>query len=573
MSHRHRVASGEFSSATESKIPDNGLWYHTVIRLGRFNFYFSRFHFHFTKFFRLLLSLCLSIQYPMLARRSLVYIAVIFFCLLSLQLIANNTALYSSGFTDTYSKSTNDDTTISIRPGALPSYTGWARPETTMAPFFRITNFPTVAIADTDVTLRLVCEGSPRCSSRSPSFYVRAYGPSVITGKVTKVAGSAHQYEVKFRPIDPGSYHVEVILTFSNMPDLRLFPLPNEESYRNFLYEGYPVSGSPFQLTIRGKSSPDPEDLPLCRPEQLLDNTGNAGRARWRVMDAVNHKKYQRSSSLIHQNVTLDGYQESYNSLGVMMDYQFKGCRLMPEPTTKVNLFQCVREPIHIIMIGDSTFRLQEKIIQLYAAFNPMIRVSFVELYGGYFRTQVLTGPNVRQFLAEAVKGDERRVVLFNTGLHDIHRLCGGNEMFQDRQTYLRTDMPSSCVDLYKIAIETLTEDIMKLPETDVKIFQTTTAAWPKYGNYGIAWDPRYGQALPLDISAVEYFNEVAISTLKKYSSIKIVDGFHVSHARPDHREIDAKSATGRKLSHPGVEVISAMVRMWSMLFLQQVCH
>lgn len=510
----------------------------------------------------------------MLARRFIVSIGVVLALFLYLQLFANNRAVrYSSGFDEISKHIATHDTTISIRPGALPTYTGWGRSGSTMAPFFRITRFPSVAMADTEVTLRLMCEGSPRCSTLSPAFYVRAYGPSIITGKVNKIAGSEDQYEIIFRPIDPGSYQVEVVLTFSDLPDMRLFPLPDEGSYTDFLYEGYHVSGSPFDLSVIGLSSPEPNDLPLCTAEQLLYNSDTTDRVRWRVVDAVNHKNHQMNSSIVRHNVTLNGYQQSYNSLGVMMDYQFTDCRLMPEPTTKVNLFQCVREPIHIIMIGDSTFRLQEKVIRIYAAFNPMIRVSFLELYGGYFKTQLLTGPNVRQFVAEAAKSTERRVVLFNTGLHDIHRLCGGNEMVQDRQTYIRPDMPKSCVDLYKVAVESFLKDIIKLPETDVKIFQTTTAGWPKYGNYGIAWDPRHGQPLPMDTSTVQYFNELAMNTLKMYPNIKVVDGFHVSYARPDHREIDSKSSTGRKLSHPGIEVISAMVRTWSMLFLQQICH
>ena len=144
--------------------------------------------------------------------------------------------------------------------------------------------------------------------------------------------------------------------------------------------------------------------------------------------------------------------------------------------------------------------------------------------------------------------------------------------MNEDRRTYLRSDMPGACVDLYKIAISSLIEEIMKLPDDDLKIFQTTTAAWPKYGNYGAAWDPRYGQTLPLDAAFVEYFNSVALDILEDFPSIAIVDGYHVSYGRPDNREIDVKSALGRKLSHPGLEVISAMVRIWSMLVLQQVC-
>jgi hypothetical protein len=223
-------------------------------------------------------------------------------------------------------------------------------------------------------------------------------------------------------------------------------------------------------------------------------------------------------------------------------------------------------------MIGDSTFRLQEKLLKSFVVSNENVQVSFVELYGGYFKTQIVTGPNVETFLKQAVQSSERKVVLFNTGLHDIHRLCGGGEMIKDRQTYLPSDMPSSCVDLYEMAIATLVENIMKLPESVVKIFQTTTAAWSKYGNYGVAWDPRYGQPLPLDASFIRYFNEKALKILQKFPSIRVVDGFHVSYSRPDHREIDSTSAIGKKLSHPGEEVILAMVRIWSMLFLQEVC-
>jgi hypothetical protein len=223
-------------------------------------------------------------------------------------------------------------------------------------------------------------------------------------------------------------------------------------------------------------------------------------------------------------------------------------------------------------LIGDSTFRLQEKLLKHFAASNKNIKVSFVELYGGYFKTQILTGPNVKEFLKQVSQSTERKVILFNTGLHDIHRLCGGGEMIKDRQTYLRSDMPSSCVDLYEMAVATLVEDIMELPDNDVKIFQTTTAAWNKYGNYGVAWDPRYGQPLPLDAAFIKHFNDVALVVLAKFPSIHVVDGFHVSYSRPDHREIDEKSAIGKKLSHPGVEVISAMVRVWSMVFLQEVC-
>lgn len=489
-------------------------------------------------------------------------------------------------------KNDDDSAALFIRPGALPSYTGWGRPESTLAPFFRIVEFPANGHvqADTDVTLVLECQGHAECFTSSPAFYVRAYGPSITTGRVQRASGRTNQYKVSFRPIDPGSYTVEIVLTFSNLPSFDIYPLSDKEAYNEFLYEGYNIAGSPLQLYVHGDASPSPQELPLCKPHQLVvegesfssssspDKNGANDRARWKTVDQVNHEDHQFNSHLT-KNVTLQGYQQSLNSLGVVMDYQFKDCRIMPEPTSKVNLFQWVRQPIHVILIGDSTFRLQEKILQSYTAFNPIIRISFLELYGGYFKTQMLTGPNVRQFLQEQQQQStvntsitEQRVILFNTGLHDIHRLCGGSEMIDDRQTYLRSDMPSSCVEMYKIAVETLARDVAALPDKDVKIFQTTTAAWPKHGNYGVAWDPRYGQPLPLDTSFVEYFNEVATRILRqKFPQVQIVDGYYISYARPDNREIDFKSALGKKLSHPGAEVMSAMVRTWSMLFLQQL--
>ena len=125
----------------------------------------------------------------------------------------------------------------------------------------------------------------------------------------------------------------------------------------------------------------------------------------------------------------------------------------------------------------------------------------------------------------------------------------------------------------------------------DIVIFQTTSSAWPKYGNYGVAWDPRYGQGLPLDSFVIAEFNKVALQVLDPMLQpqqqgncngnsnnnattaaaprLYAVDGFWVSHARPDHRQVDEQSGIGKKLSHPGVEVISAMVRIWSMLMLR----
>lgn len=521
---------------------------------------------------------------PMSIRRKwLILIGALLF-LVARQLRSSNTTPLPSGFNSVLvswrNKNDGDDddgptsSVLSIRPGDLPSYTGWGRSETTLAPFFQIKSTTSSRTTLTSgIKFRMQCRLSSLCATASPDFYVRAYGPSIIAGHVNRVDGSNSEYEVILKPTDPGSYLIEVVLTFSNFPDVHLYPLKDAAAYRQFLYEGYHVGGSPFQVVVSGEAAPQPRDLPLCRTHELVSTNSYPpfDQARWKVVDVVNHPQHQNFNSM-PKNVTLQGYQNSLNSIGLKLDYQFKDCRLMPEPTPKANIFQCVREPIHIILIGDSVFRLQERLLKYFVAFNDNIKVSSIELYGGYFKTQMLTGPNVKAFLKQAAQSPERRVILFNTGLHDIHTLCGGGEMAQDRQTYLRSDMPTSCVDLYEMAIATLVDDIMEMPETDIKIFQTTTAAWSKYGNYGVAWDPRFGQPLPLDASFIKHFNDLALGILRKFPSIHVVDGFHVSYSRPDHREIDHKSNIGKKLSHPGVEVISAMLRIWSMVFLQEVC-
>ena len=80
------------------------------------------------------------------------------------------------------------------------------------------------------------------------------------------------------------------------------------------------------------------------------------------------------------------------------------------------------------------------------------------------------------------------------------------------------------------------------------------------------------GQAMPVTTDVPSMFNELAIDILrKKFSdSIKIIDGFWISYSRPDNREI---GTIGNKLSHPGLEVQSAMSRIWAMVLLEKVCH
>ena len=129
------------------------------------------------------------------------------------------------------------------------------------------------------------------------------------------------------------------------------------------------------------------------------------------------------------------------------------------------------------------------------------------------------------------------------------------------------------CPQLYRTALELLLHSVQAIASVELRLFQTTTAAWPKYGNYGVAWSPRFGQGLPLDPSFVAPFNQIAWDVLKRHDNIQVVDGYWMSLARPDNREVDGQARIGKKLSHPGTEVLMAMVQLWSHVVVQTFCQ
>jgi len=91
-----------------------------------------------------------------------------------------------------------------------------------------------------------------------------------------------------------------------------------------------------------------------------------------------------------------------------------------------------------------------------------------------------------------------------------------------------------------------------------------------KYGNYGIDWNQN-AQSMVLISDFCAAFNDIAFEVLADYkdSNIDIMDGYWITYPRPDNREI---GNIGKKLSHPGVEVLSIMARKWAMLILDRVC-
>jgi len=179
-------------------------------------------------------------------------------------------------------------------------------------------------------------------------------------------------------------------------------------------------------------------------------------------------------------------------------------------------------------------------------------------------------------------QSSKRIFILFNSGLHDINRRCA------TPKTERKLDFNTSCTQDYEESLWELLRLLDTFPAT-LKVFQSTTAGWPKYGNYGFAWPPSIPQLLPRDPTFVAHFNNAADRVLSKYnkkiaaaktkagggsyrSIIPTMDAYWLTLARPDHRQVDKDNFIGKHLAHAGPEVYTFLVRKWTMLVLEATC-
>jgi len=489
----------------------------------------------------------------------------------------------------------------SISPGELPGYTGWGRPEKTLAGSFymKSTSMEYLQIGK-EFVITVQCKGHENCVKANDSnslFFLRAYGPAVLPGIVRNTTSrSDGYYDVVFVFYDPGLYTIEIVLTFSNSPPLSVFPMKDESQQPP--YEGYLLPGFPLLVTVQEpahatgikiekqsqiyRESNRFTSEKACKFDDLIENSHTSAmtKARWVVASKINDREYF-SKTMESEVISKLGYATNVNSLGINMEYKYNSnCLLMPESSFDKNLydqrsFYRCPQTIHIVYVGDSVLRIQKDMLQNLLNGITTVQFDYLSLYGGYRRNQILGPSNIEDFLRDVQKKaapNDMKVILFNTGLHDIHRLCG-TEFGDERREYLDLDRLNSgsfsCVDEYRALFREFLDVIKEFP-AQLKIFQSTTAAWAKYGNYGIGWDHN-PQRMPLvsDFSAV--FNEIAFEVLADYKEdIEVMDGYWITYPRPDNREI---GDIGNKLSHPGVEVLSAMARKWAMLILYTVCH
>ena len=483
----------------------------------------------------------------------------------------------------------------SIAPGELPGYTGWARPERTSAGHFEIVGCSScvssssswlsfrgddidpqqqklVATAGQEFYIDVRCGHIDCTRNSSPTeFYLRAYGPSVITGVAKKVdmndGGGASYYRLSYYPLDAGSYTVEAAVAFTSPPPMESLPLGNDDDEEEPGYEGYLLHGFPLQLEVLPSSIFDKDggDLPVCTNDQLPvhgleDNDINAlMKGRWLVTEKARDFIYTEHTLNPHQ-VSLEGYQRAYNSLGIKMEYQPVGCSIVDD---LMDIRNVNSDGVHLIFVGDSVMGLQHRRVRLDLEFaGNGAKATIIGTHGGLAKRLDGVIEELQQIVAENT--NERRVVLFNAGLHDIAQLCSAKYRKARSEYFPLANDEFSCIEVYKTLLYELTYFLASYP-AELVAFQTTSAGWMPYGNFGFAWNPNEYQPYSLSPNAVAHFNEVAMEVVEDASGgrFPIVDGYYITLARPDHREIGEDNAIGKHMVHPGVEVIESMARIW----------
>jgi len=551
---------------------------------------------------------------------------------------------------------------FSLSPGELPGYTGWARPEQTLAGYFDITSlshpplhkglhetaltpkFHSIVKSGDKFSLLLTCnhnrtdvdtelEPPYECPPNGGSlFYVRAYGPAVITGLVTDYQNASYAVEMQF--IDPGEYTLEIVVTFSVPLAFDEFPLNqetidmDEEEIIEPGYEGYMASG--FPLTLRVDPAQEPTSLltegtqrQWCSLSQLTETSPQSAlyKGHWQVIDNV-ARSFHNPLTPDGTMVSLDGYRMGLNSVGVRMRYEYEDCELIHireimggfsggmdkcfqewlgfnlrlrnvgdnstnmssnrtiagqnsmangaekvEPLRQDDRF----EGIHVIFIGDSVMKLVMGFFSKLVRDSFSVKVSFLETNGGLH----LTMSNITSTLEDVRQTEKganvKRVILFNSGLHDIDILCCSKR----RGTRVKAKIASkgkSCSDEYREAMMQFVQVLNEYP-AELKVFRSTTAGWQKYGNYGFSWRANDMQPMSRSPHLAHHFNTIAFDVIQNLgSNILIVDGYWLTLPRPDHTQTSFKNNVGKHLVHPGFEVLSVFARRWFMMILHGLC-
>jgi hypothetical protein len=443
--------------------------------------------------------------------------------------------------------------------GDLPGYTGWARPADTLAGWFEVleNNTPATVSAGNYWNVSVICRHQ-LCRQGGALFYIRAYGRSVLPGEVLDRRNGIYDISIMFA--DPGPHAVEVVLTFSTPPDMDMFPLDangDEPGYEGYLLPGFP-------LTVTVTSEPIPASSRRCGFSDLTSNSTRSAidYGRWLVVErqASRRGRTNTTASKDLRAVSLEDYQSGLNSVGVQMEYVPYKCLLPHRHDLREELLSSKKSRrYHVLFIGDSNMRRQRDMFEKWSTGMPTTLISTS-------KGLVLRLPDIQRslrLLQEEAAPETKFVILFNAGLHDIAQLCS-RMWAKTRQTYIHDS--TSCDEHYQQSLIQLVDLIQSFP-AELAVFQTTTAAWPKWGSFGFAWNPSLLQTLPLDTSSCAHFNEIAWSVMKE-ADIPVLDSYWLTLARPDHREVDVDNSIGKHLVHAGPQVYDSLVRQWVTTFL-----
>lgn len=493
-----------------------------------------------------------------------------------------------------------------LRPGDLPGYTGWARPSNTLAGSFVLPHCDGTAQIQQNWTCAVHCH-HVQCKHGGSLFFVRAYGPAILPGLVTDRCNGT--YDVTFLPFDAGIYTIEVVLAFSSHPPWSDFPVQHEQEYEGYLLPGFPLqvnvvdqqdnnnNNNTKRAPLTAMSSSKTE-LHSCNMSMLTETSTHSALAsgRWVVRKMNMQEPYVANQSLSAEEATLERYQTGETSLGIDMEYVPTSCSLMPARAVKYprTLDSCrkrsqeynndknntntnTNRSLHVIFIGDSNFRLQQDMFDRF--FGHKLKTTRITTEGGL----VVTLPNIHKRLKElAVAATESTgtsatatdyFVIFNAGLHDLDKFC--QKMWRKYRAPLIhnvSDVDFSCVQLYRESLTELVTAVAAFPAR-LRVWQTTTAGWPKWGNYGVAWPADVWQVLPTDPTAIAHWNNVAWEVVQPFSKeIAVMDAYWLTLSRPDHRESDRLNSLGKHLVHAGPQVYDVLMRKWAMMILQTIC-
>jgi hypothetical protein len=496
-------------------------------------------------------------------------------------------------------------TNILLRQGDLPGYTGWARPSNTLAGSFLIPHCDGDGMIQQNWTCTVHCHDIA-CAAGGSLFFVRAYGPAILPGVVTDHGNGT--YDVTFLPFDQGFYTVEVVLAFSSHPAWNDFPVKHEPAYEGYLLPGFPLQVHVVEQQVKNSNNNNQlvplndtsskTKLPSCNISMLTETSTHSALAsgRW-VVHQTNVQEPYVNQSLVSEIATLERYQMGETSLGIDMEYVPTSCSLMPARALmdKRTLRRCrergqkydnknnnidknnTNRSLHVIFIGDSNFRLQQDMFDRF--FGHKLKTTRISTEGGL----VVALPNIQKRLQElAVEVTESTetaatatdyFVIFNAGLHDLDRFC--QKSWRSHRAPLIhnvSDDVFSCVQLYRESLTELVTAMAAFPAR-LRVWQTTTAGWPKWGNYGVAWPADKWQHLPADPTAIAHWNNVAWEVLQPFSNeIAVMDAYWLTLSRPDHRESDRSNSLGKHLVHAGPQIYYVLMRKWAMLILQTIC-